>query len=141
MSSSSLISRFRPGWRHLKFGQSSPTAKRIGSPCQPALQDGRSCGSHTMREISFSPFLSSISAVRRSKMVDPTAGSTSFLPRQHRAIGEPMRRRRALQSSGTETVQTTIAALQEEMMQAAEALEFERAAFLRDQIKALKAKG
>ncbi|MGN0847365.1 MAG: helicase-related protein, partial [Kiritimatiellia bacterium] len=35
-------------------------------------------------------------------------------------------------------VQETIAALQEEMLQAAEALEFERAAYLRDQIKALK---
>ena len=33
----------------------------------------------------------------------------------------------------------TIAALQEEMVQAADALEFERAAYLRDQIKALKA--
>ena len=32
----------------------------------------------------------------------------------------------------------TIAALQEEMMQAADALEFERAAYLRDQISALK---
>ena len=36
-------------------------------------------------------------------------------------------------------VAETIAALQEEMVQAADALEFERAAYLRDQIKALKA--
>ena len=36
-------------------------------------------------------------------------------------------------------VAETIASLQEEMMQAADALEFERAAYLRDQIKALKA--
>ena len=36
-------------------------------------------------------------------------------------------------------VQETIAALQEEMLQAADALEFERAAYLRDQIKALTA--
>ena len=36
-------------------------------------------------------------------------------------------------------VSETIAALQEEMVQAADALEFERAAYLRDQIKALKA--
>ena len=36
-------------------------------------------------------------------------------------------------------VEETIASLQEEMMQAADALEFERAAYLRDQIKALKA--
>ena len=35
----------------------------------------------------------------------------------------------------------TIAALQEEMMQAAEALEFERAAYIRDQIKALQKNG
>jgi excinuclease ABC subunit B len=35
-------------------------------------------------------------------------------------------------------VRETIAALQEEMMQAADALEFERAAYLRDQINALK---
>ena len=35
-------------------------------------------------------------------------------------------------------VRETIAALQEEMMQAADALEFERAAYLRDQISALK---
>ena len=35
-------------------------------------------------------------------------------------------------------VSETIAALQEEMVQAADALEFERAAYLRDQIKALK---
>ncbi|MGN0852984.1 MAG: excinuclease ABC subunit UvrB [Kiritimatiellia bacterium] len=36
-------------------------------------------------------------------------------------------------------LQETVAALQEEMVQAAEALEFERAAFLRDQIRKLKA--
>jgi excinuclease UvrABC nuclease subunit len=35
-------------------------------------------------------------------------------------------------------VRETIAALQEEMLQAADALEFERAAYLRDQIKALE---
>ena len=39
----------------------------------------------------------------------------------------------------TYDVRETIAALQEEMLQAADALEFERAAYLRDQIKALKA--
>ena len=36
-------------------------------------------------------------------------------------------------------VTACLAALQEEMVQAADALEFERAAYLRDQIKALKA--
>ena len=36
-------------------------------------------------------------------------------------------------------VQETLRALQEEMLQAAEALEFERAAYLRDQIRTLKA--
>ncbi len=38
----------------------------------------------------------------------------------------------------TSDVRETIAALQEEMLQAADALEFERAAYLRDQIKALQ---
>ena len=38
----------------------------------------------------------------------------------------------------THDVRETIAALQEEMLQAAEALEFERAAYLRDQIKTLR---
>jgi excinuclease ABC subunit B len=38
----------------------------------------------------------------------------------------------------TYDVRETIAALQEEMMQAADALEFERAAYLRDQINALR---
>ena len=40
----------------------------------------------------------------------------------------------------TYDVQETLAALQEEMLQAADALEFERAAYLRDQIAKLKKK-
>jgi excinuclease UvrABC nuclease subunit len=35
-------------------------------------------------------------------------------------------------------IQETIASLQEEMLKAADALEFERAAYLRDQIKTIK---
>ena len=41
-------------------------------------------------------------------------------------------------ASATDDVRDTIAALQAEMLQAADALEFERAAYLRDQIKLLK---
>ena len=44
----------------------------------------------------------------------------------------------AAETPETADVRETIAALQEEMMQAAEALEFERAAYIRDQIKALQ---
>ena len=44
----------------------------------------------------------------------------------------------AAETPETADVRETVAALQEEMMQAAEALEFERAAYIRDQIKALK---
>ena len=44
----------------------------------------------------------------------------------------------AAETPETHDIHETIAALQEEMMQAAEALEFERAAYLRDQIKTLQ---
>ncbi len=44
----------------------------------------------------------------------------------------------AAETPETHDLHETIAALQEEMMQAADALEFERAAYLRDQIKALE---
>ena len=44
----------------------------------------------------------------------------------------------AAETPETHDVHETIAALQEEMMQAAEALEFERAAYLRDQIRVLE---
>ena len=47
----------------------------------------------------------------------------------------------AAETPETADVRETIAALQEEMMQAAEALEFERAAYIRDQIKALQKNG
>ena len=47
----------------------------------------------------------------------------------------------AAETPETADVRETIAALQEEMMQAAEALEFERAAYIRDQIKALQKHG
>ena len=44
----------------------------------------------------------------------------------------------APQTAATDDVRETIAALQKEMLEAADALEFERAAYLRDQIKKLK---
>ena len=47
----------------------------------------------------------------------------------------------AAETPETADVRETIAALQEEMMQAAEALEFERAAYIRDQVKALQKNG